>query len=169
MGGLQVFPNNLTPKQARFSQVIINQIQKTGTANATKAAQEALEVTNLNSAATIGSDMLKMPKIKQTIQEALAEAGLTPHVLAGELRSLASSTPEKVSADTKLRSIVEILKVTGAYPTQKHANVSLSVRANLGNMQYGDLEKEVSRINGEIQELIEGKTVPDDASNVAHS
>ena len=164
-----MLPNDLTPKQARFTQAIIKQIEETGTVNGTKAAQETLDVTSPENAASRASELFRVPKVKQTIQEALAESGLTPHIISGRLKHLATTTVEKVSADTQLRSIVEILKLTGAYPTQKHANVSLSVRANLGNMQYGDLEKEVDRINGEIQELIEGKPVPDDASDVAHS
>ena len=163
-----VFLDGLTPKKRAFTNEVLKQIRETGNTNFVKAAQATLETTTYNSSAVGASELLKDPKVKLTIQEALVQAGLTPTIISGRLRHLATTQVEKVSADTQLRSIVEILKLTGAYPTQKHANVSLSVRANLGNMQYGDLEKEVQRINSELQELTEGKT-PNPSSDDASS
>ena len=152
----KLFPE-LTPKQAKFTSAVLQQIKENGKINLVRAAQQSLETTTYNSAASGASELLNHPKVKQTIQEALEEAGLTPSLIAGEIRHLAAATVEKVSADVKLRSLVEILKLTGAYPTQKHANISLSVRANLSNMKYEDLESEMSRIDGELKQLVEKK------------
>ena len=149
--------DSLTPKQSKFTNTVLQQIKETGNVNLVKAAQQSLDTTTYASAAAGASQLLNNSKIKQTIQEALEEAGLTPSLIAGEIRHLAAATVEKVSADVKLRSLVEILKLTGAYPTQKHANISLSVRANLSNMKYEDLESEMSRIDGELKQLVEKK------------
>ena len=157
MASAKLLSNGLTPKQTRVTQALLKQIRETGNVNYTKAGREVLNVNSDNTAAVGVREILRNPQVKQTIQEALEEAGLTPTLIAGEIRHLAAATVEKVTADVKLRSLVEILKLTGAYPTQKHANISLSVKANLSNMKYEDLESEMSRIDGELKQLVEKK------------
>lgn len=157
MGALPRTPEGLTLKQAKFTQAVIKQIAETGKVNLTQAAKDSLEVTTDKSASVGAATLLDNARVKQTIQEALIGVGLTAPELAKEIKVLAAAPVDKVSADTKLRSIVEILKLTGAYPTTKHANLNLSIKANLSNLQYGELEKEVEAIDEELKQLTEAK------------
>ena len=157
MASTKLLSNGLTPKQTRVTQALLKQIQETGDVNYTKVGREVLNVKSDNTAVTGVREILTNPQVKKTIQEAFEEIGLTPTLVAGEIRHLAAADVQKVTADVKLRSLVEILKLTGAYPTQKHANISLSVKANLSNMKYEDLESEMIRIDGELKQLVDKK------------
>lgn len=158
--------NGLTPKQTKFTQAVVRQIKENGKPNLTQAALQTYDTTDNGTARMIGSENLTNPNIKRTIQEALVAVGLTNDVIANELRSLASKQVSKVSADVKLRSLVELLKLTGQYPTQKHANISLSLKANLTNMKYDDVSKELARIDSELKEVMTGKTNPIEVKTV---
>lgn len=153
----KLFPG-LTLKQTKFTNTVVKQIREEGKINLVRAAKQSLDTTTYNSSSAAASELLENPKIRQTIQEALNVEGLTSSVIAGGFKHLAAQKPEKVSADVVLRSLIEVSKLMGAYPTQKHANVSLSVKANLSNMQYDDLEHELSRIDDELKSLMNNKS-----------
>lgn len=150
----RLLSNGLTPKQQKFTNIVVKQIVETGTPNATQAALQTYDTKSISSAAVSGHENLMNPKIKATIQEALAQIGLTPNVIAKELKLLVSAKPKHITGDTKLRSIVELLKLTGSYPTQKHANISLSLKANLSKMKFEEIKNELGKIDEELKILM---------------
>ena len=146
--------NGLTPKQQKFTNIVLKQIKETGETNLTKAALQSYDTTDYGTARMIGSENLTKPTIKQTIQEALESVGLTSHAIADNLKHFANARPEKISADVALKGNIELLKLIGAYPSQKHTNVSLSVKANLNDMKYKDVEGELQTIDDELKSLL---------------
>ena len=77
----------------------------------------------------------------------------------GNFGKLANHEPEKVNADTVLRANVEIAKLLNAYPGQKTSHVSVSVRANLSSMKFQDVKKELSSIDEDLKNVMEGEIV----------
>ena len=145
----------MTLKQKLF---VKKYIQNGG--NGTKAAFHTYNVKNVAVACSMASENLRKPLIREAIEEALRLQGLTADQLARNLEVLANAQVSKVSADVKLRANIEVLKLTGQYPTQKHANINFSVKANLSHMRIEDLQKEGERIDGDLHELAGGGTTP---------
>ena len=70
------------------------------------------------------------------------------------LKYFANTRPNKISADVVLRGNVELLKLLGAYPAEKHATVSLSLQAKLSDLNYTDVKKELTAIDEELIEIM---------------
>lgn len=130
----------LTLKQLKFTKAYIN-----NGGNGTQAALEAYD-TNPQSARQIASDNLTKPDIRQTIEKALTENGLTPHEITKEIKDIATRSVEKVSADTKLRASIELLKLWGAYPGSKHTNLNLSIKGDVNKMSYKDAKETLKKL-----------------------
>lgn len=144
----------LTPKQAKFTTVLLKQLKETGEINGTQAALASYDTTDPNTAHSIASENLQNPTIQNRIEQALASQGLTPDTIIGNLKKIANSEVVEPSPDVILRTNVELLKLYGAYPGTKNTQVSLSVHANLKDMKFQDLQKEVQVIDGELEELL---------------
>lgn len=144
----------LTPKQAKFATIVLKQIKEDGSPNYSKAVMESYDVKNINSASSIAADNLQNITIREQVQKALSKQGLTLDKIVGNLDYFASAKPESVSADSAIRANVELLKLQDAYPGTKNTQVSLSVHANLKDMKFQDLQKEVAVIDAEVEELM---------------
>ena len=145
----------LTPKQAKFTQEVIRQIQEEGQPNLTQAALKTYDTTDYKTASNIASENMDNPRIKKTLQEAFDLISLTPTVIAKNFKFVANSRPDKISADAMLKANIEVAKLMGAYPTQKTAHLSLSVKANLNDMKYEDVKQELDVIDGELKALMD--------------
>lgn len=145
----------LTPKAAKFTRAVIKQIAIGKTVNLTEAALEAYDTKDRAVASAIGAENLGKPLIRETIEESLRAAGLDATTLATEARKIATAEVEKVSADAKLRSIVEIWKLMGAYPDRKSAHLNLNLKGNIKDMDFQKAKDELQRINSESTVFIE--------------
>lgn len=159
-----LLPSGLTPKQQKFTNIVVKQIIETGKPNLVQAALQTYDTKSYSAAGVSGHENLKNPKVKATILEALDEVGLTNKVLAKNLKYFANARPKKISADVALKGNIELLKLVGAYPTQKHANISLSLRANLNKMDYKEVQTELGKIDEELKRLMNDTPSLDDAS-----
>ena len=150
----------LTFKQQKFATEYIK--------NGGNGTQAVLKVYNANpqTARQMASDNLANPDIRQRIDEALANNGLTPATITKNIGNLASSEVEKVSADAKLKANVELLKLMGAYPGTKHTNVSLSIKGKLKDMKFQDAKAELESIRTINNEVLEEVDAPPQAQDV---
>jgi hypothetical protein len=148
-------PNGLTPKQTRFVKQVVKNITETGDMKTTEAALNVYDTTNNAVAAGIASENLNKPAVKSALEEAFRRAGLTDDVLGAELADLALSKPKVVSADVKLRTITELLKLRGAYPSNKQPVSGHSTTINIGNISFTDAKEKLLTLHGESTEFMD--------------
>lgn len=144
----------MTIKQKLF---VKNYIERNG--NGTQAALESYDTTNPNVAHSIATENLRKPTIREAIEEVLHSKGLTLSQVTGNLGYFANSRPEKVNAEAALKANIELLKLMHAYPTQKSAHVSLSLKARLNKMTLEEVKKESEKIHAELMELLEDEVI----------
>ena len=137
----------LTPKQTRF----VSEYVKNGQ-NATQAALKAYD-TNYLVARNIGSENLTKPNVQQTIDEILNRQGMTLEANLQNVIGLGNHQPEKVSAETILKSNLELLRIRGAYPDKKSYQYSMSVKGKIKDMSYSEAQKELNTIKDELNTL----------------
>ena len=83
--------------------------------NATEAALKAYNAKNRQSAAVIGSRLLRNVNVKREIHVAFKAEGLTLESMIENLVEIAKATPDKVTANDVLRANIELLKLEGIY------------------------------------------------------
>ena len=141
-------PQLLTLKQQIFVKEYIN-----NGGNGTQAALKAYDSNNSHIAENIASENLGKPVIQETITEILTRKGITVDKISENVNSLASAKVEKVSADTKLKANIELLKLYNAYPDKKSYQYSMSIKGNVKDLSYSEAKKQLDAINNDLQDL----------------
>ena len=134
----------LTIKQTKF----VKHYVKTG--NGTESALIAYDTSNPEVANSIAVENLQKPSVQEAVAESLKSAGLDLTILANEAKGLAMATVDKVSADTKLRTIVELWKLTGAYPDRKTAHLNLNIKGNIKDLTYQEAKRELQAMTSDV-------------------
>ena len=99
----------MTIKQKLFVRLYLKSL------NATEAALAVYRATSRQSAAVIGSRLLRNVNVQREINDALEANGLTLESVIENLVTIAKATPNKVTANDVLRANIEILKLTSLY------------------------------------------------------
>jgi hypothetical protein len=123
--------------------------------NGTQAALQVYNSEDPKVAQTIASQNLLLPIVQETIDQIAAKQGITHSTILEEFKDLGTREVEKVSADTKLRSLVELAKMLRMYPSTKHTNINVSVKAKLKDMKYQDLKGYVEGMRSRNDELVQ--------------
>ena len=134
----------LTIKQRKFVKHYI----KSG--NGTQSALQAYDTKSDKVAGIMAVENLGKPSIQEAVNQSLQSAGLDLTTLASEAKGLAMATVDKVSADTKLRTIVELWKLTGAYPDRKTAHLNLNIKGNIKDLTYQEAKRELQAMTSDV-------------------
>jgi hypothetical protein len=145
----------LTHSQRNFKNIIVKQVLSGKPVNGTRAIMESYGTKNVKSATVMASQNLKIPNIREAVEEALRAKGLDAPTLAGEAKKLATAKVEKVSADVKLRAIQDIWKLLGAYPDRKTAHLNVNLSGKIKDLSYQDAKKTLLKMNEESGVFIE--------------
>lgn len=140
--------NKLTKKQALFIKELANG------RSATQAALIAYNTNDPNSAKVIASQNLTKLNIVEALKEAFELNGLSLTSILGNIKELATHKSEKISADVVLRSNVELLKLSGAYPGKHSTQVSVDYHAKIDKLSNKELKVEIERVERRGSELI---------------
>jgi predicted transcriptional regulator len=127
---------NLTEKERKFA------IEVSKGSTQTQAALKAFECGSLQSAKTIGSQLLDKEKIKMAIDELMYLHGLTRSYRIQRLKQHVDHTDPTVS----LKGLDLSWKLDGSYAPEKHINL---------NVDYAALSKELAEIEAQIAVLEE--------------
>ncbi len=134
-GSQKLLRNGLTQKENAFKNKILEQITTGKVVNATKAALEVYDTTDPKVAGDIGSTNLAKPEIKEQIEKALEDNGVSPSFIVEELKKMAT-VEAKITGDVKLRSLMEFAKVLGMYPDKKSMHLNLNLKGKVGTMSF---------------------------------
>lgn len=145
----------LTQKQTKFTKAIVQQIVDGKDINATQAVLESYNVSDPRSAQPIGSKLLSNNIIKQTVEETLANRGITLDTISENINRLASFQPEKITADVVLRSNVELAKLLNAYPNKKTAHLRLNLTGNVKDLDYKEAKAVFKGQKQELEDFVE--------------
>ena len=159
--------NGLTPKRAKFTKAVIEQIANDGKINLTQAGLKAFDTTDPKAASVSAARALDDAGVQEQIKQALRSHGLTLDVLSQNLGYYANVRAEKVSADAAIKSNIELLKLMNAYPGQKSSHVSVSLRANLNDMKFQDVKGELGKIDEELKGVMDGDVIKEDPKDEA--
>lgn len=154
MGREAKINNKLTRKQAVFVNELVN--GKSGT----QAAMAAYDVFNSKTASVIASQNLNKLSIREVLEEAMSKNGITPDLITSEIKSLATKQVDKISGDVKLKANIELLKLMGAYPGTKHANLNVNIKAGIKNLTMSQIKEELKVIDVELEEVLGEATPP---------
>lgn len=139
----------MTLKQKKF----VKEYLKTG--NGTQAALQVYDTQDPHTAQAIASENLSKPVIKDQIDEALAKNGITPQLITDQIKGLAIKEVDKISGDVKLKANIELLKLMGAYPGSKHANLNINLKGNIKDLKFNEIKEELKVIDSELEEVME--------------
>lgn len=148
-------PNGLTPKQQKLETVLLKQIKETGETNITQAGLQAYDSKSPKAAYEIAKEALDNTGIKDRIDKAMVAAGLTPSSIMDNLKDLATREVDKVSADVKLKTNVELLKLLGAYPGTKHARLNINMKGTIKDMNHKEVKDELKVIDSELNNILD--------------
>jgi len=133
--------NHLTLRQLKFIQIYIE------TGNATKAAMKAYSCKNENTAAVLGHENLRKPKIACEIEKYRKKGGLSIEKAVSAIND-AYDAEKKGSPDhnVRLRSADMTLKLADAYPKNrevhhKHAHLHLEAIKEFSQLPFDDLTR----------------------------
>lgn len=145
--------NGLTPKQNNFTNEVLKQIKETGQPNLTQAALKTYDTTDYKTAQNISSENLSNPIINEVIHQAIDGQGLTLNENLKEVIGLAKAEVVKVSAETKLKANLELLRLRGADPGKKSYQFNMSVKGKIKDLTYTEAQTELSELDTKIDEL----------------
>ncbi len=140
--------NKLTRKQTVFVRELAT--GKSGT----QAAMAAYDVSNSKTASVIASQNLNKLSIREALDEALCLNGITPDLITSEIKALATKQVDKVSGDVKLKANIELLKLMGAYPGTKHANLNVNIKAGIKDLTMSQIKEELMVIDDELADVL---------------
>ena len=109
---------NLTDKERKFA------IEVAKGRTATQAALNSFEVSSINSAKVIGSQLMDKPEIKIAIDDLLDYHGLTKSYRVQKIRQHVDHNDPNVS----LKALDMSFKLDGTYAPEKHQVVSASIQ-----------------------------------------
>lgn len=140
----------LTYKQKLFAQEYVKH-----KGNGTQAALQVYDNQEPDSATVTASRLLSNVNVQETIEQIAQKQGITHSTILEEFKDLGTREVEKVSADTKLRSLVELAKMLRMYPSTKHTNISVSFKGKLKEMKYQDLKGYVEGMRTHNDKLVQ--------------
>lgn len=153
-GNFKKLRNGLTPKQDRFTKIVVKQIAETGEMNGTEAASQVYSMKDRSVAKSIAHENLSNPHIKQTIEDALNDVGVSMATIASNFSKIANRKPEKVSGDTILKANIELAKLIGAYPSKLNNKRERSIKQTVEELSYDDAKKIMTKTTTVATELI---------------
>lgn len=151
-GRRRKLPNGLTPKENAFKDTVLKQIAEKGEMNGTQAALEVYDTTDPETASAIATKNMSKVSIREQIENALSTQGLDPQSMLKELAGIAQSPIVKVSGETKLKAITEVLKLHNAYPDKKTGNTVINNK--ILNISYSEAKDRLSEMGVEASEFI---------------
>ncbi len=125
--------------------------------NGTKAALDAYDVKNYNTAHSIAIGNLQKPTIQRAIELALEHAGLSDDYISEMLRdATVAGIGVKAKNSDSLRGIDMILKLKGAYPTvtQRSSHLRIEMKELVSKKSYSELEQELTELNRRSTQLM---------------
>ena len=131
--------NKLTFKRRRFAEEYVR-----NGGNGTQAALKVYNTTKPSVAENIGSDNISLPIVQRTIEEIAKSVGITSDVILQRFNKLSAFQPEKVSADTVLKSTIELAKVLNLYPDKKSYQFSMSLKGKIKDMSFQEAQKHLA-------------------------
>lgn len=147
--------NGLTPKQNKLQTILLQQIKETGETNLSQAGLQVYNTDNRKVAHEIAKDAMESTGMKERIDKAMETAGLTPSLILDNLKDLAVREVDKVSADVKLKTNIELLKLMGAYPGSKHARLNINIKGSIKDMNMKEVDQRLKEVDNELQEVME--------------
>ena len=139
----------LTYKQKLFAQEYVKH-----KGNGTQAALQVYDNQEPESAAVTASRMLNNVNVQETIDQIAAKQGITHDTILNRIAQIGSQEPEKWTGDTILRATQDLAKMLRMYPSTKHTNINVSVKAKLKEMKYQDLKGYVEGMRSRNDELV---------------
>lgn len=146
-------PGKLTIKQAKFVKAYIS-----NGGNGTQAIMQSYNVEEPRTATAMSVENLSKPSVQQAVEQALAKSGITLDLITDEIKSLATTQVDKVSGDTKLKSLETLLKLHNAFPGSKHTNLNLNIKGKMRDLSFQDAKKELEKLNAQVGELVNDPT-----------
>lgn len=153
-GNRRSLKNGLTPKQNKFTSIVLEQIKEKGEMNLTEAAMQSYNVSNKNVAGVIGNENINNPKIKQTLEEALSSAGLSIEEAIGNLNSIAKAENVKITGDQKLKANIEILKLHGVYPMHGKGLQNKTKKTVTRTLSYDEAKAQLTMSQTEVSSFV---------------
>ena len=147
--------NGLTPKQNKLVKVVATQILETGKTNMTQAGLQVYDSKNPEVARVIASETIQKPAVKDSLEKALEDNGVSYKTVIENFNKIASKVPEKVTGEAFLKANIELAKVLNMYPGKKVTKTSLSLYGNVKDMDYKTATEAYKGIRGETDELLE--------------
>ena len=137
--------NRLTFKRRRFAEEYVK-----NNGNGTQAALKVYDTDNHHVAQTIASENMSIPVVQRTVEEIAKSVGITSDIILQRFNNLSASQPEKVSADTVLKSTIELAKVLNLYPDKKSYQFNMSVRGKITDMSFSESQKELGTLKEQL-------------------
>ena len=131
--------NKLTFKRRRFAEEYVK-----NNGNGTQAALKVYDTDNARIAQSIASENLSIPIVARTVEEIAKSVGITSDVILQRFNKLSAFQPEKVSADTVLKSTIELAKVLNLYPDKKNYQFSMSLKGKIKDMSFQEAQKHLA-------------------------
>lgn len=141
--------NGLTPKQDAFKNQVLKQIKDKKAINGTKAALEVYDTNNSKTAQNIASDNMRNPIIKDAMESALSQNGITEEAILKNIHGLAESAPQKLSGDTILKANLSLLKLLGHDGSGKKGKSSLTVNNTIINIGYDEAKAKLKSLDSD--------------------
>jgi len=157
-GGVTLLPpimagkKRISVKEKKFAKYYVE-----NSGNATDAAIRAgYNVAKRNSAAVIGYNNLKKPKVILEIQKHLEMSGIDESYISNTLKTIIDEGKDrKVTANDALKALDMALKLKGAYPAAKSEIAKLDIRADLRGKSIEELEQELIELQKSREEASE--------------
>lgn len=154
-GNSRKLRNGLTPKENAFKDKVLEQISENKNINLTEAAMQTYDLTNRNTAKSLGSELMTKPDIREQIDAALEEHGISPSSVLKNIGKLAVVEPAKVTGETILKSNIELAKLLGMYPGKKSSSINVTLKGRLGTSSFKEAKEMYDAIDGEVVDLVE--------------
>lgn len=148
MGRESVIHSKLTRKQLAFVKRLL------AGESATQAALATYNAKNKKIAASIAHENLNKPDIKSFIAIALSSQGLSVSALVSNIGNIATSIPEKISGETKLKANIELLKLMGVYPDKRGNIATSSFQSKFQSLTYDEAKIQLKQLELEMKELV---------------
>jgi hypothetical protein len=132
---------DLTDQQKHFV------IEKAKGKTNTQAALASYEVTSMQSAKVIGSQLMGKPEIEMAINELMAEAGLTKRYRLRKVRQHIDHPDPNVS----LKGLDMSFKLDGSYAPEKHMNLDIDIDAL--TKEYQEIERQLAEYEAQHPEV----------------
>ena len=140
----------LTYKQKLFAKKYVE--------NGGNGVQTALQVYNVStyaSADAVAREVLENPRVQQSIDEQANSIGITPTVILQRFDRISAIEPEKTTPEAILRATENLGKILNMYPATKHARLNVNMKADLKDLNFTEVKKELEVIDQELKETLE--------------